>query len=117
MTEQTQPETGPVPVTPAPDSKLEQLHALFGPAKDRRDAAEAEFKQIQDALKAEVMAASGNAERAVLTSPYGPPLTLTRSESWRVDSKRLKTERPDIYVLFAKASESWTLRPAQGGGQ
>lgn len=120
MTEQTtQPEAqaGPVAVTPPADSKLEQLHALYGPAKERAEAATAELKQITDAIKAELQAATGNAERAVLSSPYGPPLALTYSESWRVDAKKLKADRPDVYVLFAKQSGSWSLRPASGGGQ
>lgn len=116
MTEQTT-EQQVVAVTPPADSRLEQLHASYPALKAAADAANKALKDCTDGIKAELVALAPAQQRFALTSPHGPALTLSYVESWRVDTKKLKAERPDVYVLFAKQGGSWTLKPAQGGAE
>lgn len=115
--EQPTPPPAVVPVTPAADSKLEQLHAVYAQRKAEADAATKALKEVTDGIKAELTAAAPDQPKVALSSAYGPPLQLTWVESWRVDATKLKAERPDIYVLFAKQSGTWQLKPAKGGAE
>lgn len=107
----------PVVVTPAPESRLEQLHAAYAEAKAQADEAAKRLKGITDAIKAELTAQHPGAPRLTLQSNAGPALGLTYSESWRVDAKRLKAENPLVYVTYAVKSGSWRLAPVRGGGE
>ena len=53
----------------------------------------------------------------MLAEGAGPALTLTYSESWRIDAKRLKAEDPETYVRYAKKGGSWSMRPAKAGDE
>lgn len=116
MTEQ-QVATPVVPVTPEPGSRLEQLHAQYADAKAQADESAARLKSITDGIKAELSAMAPDARRIALGGSAGPALAMTYTESWRLDSKRLKADAPETYVRYAKQSASWTLReaPQQGG--
>ena len=96
-------------VRPEAGSKLEQLHAEWADAKAAADAAAARLKQITDSIKSELTEAAPGAPRVQLVSPHGPALGLTYSESWRIDTPRLKREQPELYVAYAKKSGSWRL--------
>lgn len=107
-------------VTPPAESRLAALHAQYADAKAAKDAADEHYKAITDAIKAELLTAAAAADptntRVELRSTYGPALRLTNSRPWRVDSKRLKAERPDVYVTYAVQGDSWSLRVLPGGG-
>lgn len=99
-------------------TRLEQLHAAYADAKAAADEAAARLKAITDALKVELTAAAGpEARRIELTSGPGPALRLTYTESWRLDSKRLKAEHPETWVAYAKKGGSWTLKAVTAGGE
>lgn len=105
------PEPAPLTVTAPPASRLEQLHAAYADAKAEQDAAAKKLKAITDAIKVEVTSLDPNERRFEITGASGaPPLRLTYVESWRVDSKRLKAEQPELYVAYAKQSGAWTLK-------
>lgn len=113
--DQAQPEAPAVQVTAPPDSRLEQLQAMYPDLKARADAAAKALKDCIDAIKLELVTAAPNQARIDLVGgAHGPPLQLTYAESWRIDSTRLKAENPTMYVAYAKKSGSWSLRLAKG---
>jgi len=100
------------PYTPVKDTasrRLKQLHASYTDAKAAADQANEQLKLITDAIKVELQTAAPESTRIALTGPAGPPLRLVQTESWRVDSKKLKREDPETYVRFATKSVSWRL--------
>jgi hypothetical protein len=117
------PETPPVEprpraVQPDPTSRLAQLHAAYADAKAAVDAAGDALKAITDAIKVELTSVDPNERRFELVPAHGVtavPLRLTYTESWRLDSTRMKKEDPETYVRYAKKSGSWRLAPAKGG--
>lgn len=117
MSDQTQ-HAGQPPVMVAADTsdRLAQLHAAYDAAAARAAEANAHLDAIKTGIKAElaVLAPEGST-RITLTGPHGPSLGLTYSESWRVDSRKLKREDPETYVRYATKSGSWTLRALSGG--
>lgn len=120
MTEQTTPQATAEPTfvqVPATSTeRLSQLHASYADAKAEADGAAERLATIKDAIKAELIAAAPEGSlKIALLGEDGPPLQLTHSESWRVDSRKLKAEEPETYVRYAKKSESWTLAPVKGG--
>lgn len=121
MSEAAEVEQAPVTVTPQAGTRLEQLHAAYADAKAAADDAAAKLKAVTDAIKVELTQAAPEGERKIeLAGQAGPVLRLTYSESWRLDSKRLKAEHPETWVRYAKKSGSWTLKATggtQGGGQ
>lgn len=104
-------------VIPAKNSELEQLHAQYTEAKAALDAAEARLKAITDGIKAELTKAAPEQGRVDLVSEYGPPMYLTWVVSRRIDSTRLKTERPDVFQAYQKESGAWQLKQAKGGAE
>lgn len=114
----TAPETQPpsAQVVAPPDSRLQQLQASYPELKARAKAAAAALKDCTDAIKLELTTAAPGASRVDLVGgQFGPALQLTYSESWRIDSTRLKEEQPALYVTYAKKSGSWSLAEAKGG--
>lgn len=95
-------------------TRLEQLHASYADLKAAADEADKRLKGVTAAIKAELAAAEPGQERVELRSPVGPPLRMSYVESWRMDTKRIKAERPDIYATFAVKSGSWQLRAVAG---
>lgn len=85
---------------------LRVAYAEAAAAKKRADEREAGLKAK---LKAALTEATGGALRSALHVPGFPPVLLTYSERWTVDSKALKAEQPVIYVQYAKQGSSWTL--------
>lgn len=102
--------SAPTAVVPPTGSRLEQLHAQYADAKAAADGAAERLKAITDALKVELQTAAGaQASRIDLVGAAGPPLRMTYSETWRLDSTRLKADNPELYVRYAKKSGSWRL--------
>lgn len=99
-------------VVAEPGTRLQELHAAYADAKAEADYANDRLKTITDGIKAELAAASPEARRLELRSPGGRALRMTYTESWRVDTKRLKAENPAVYVEYATKSGSWRLAPA-----
>jgi len=91
-------------------TRLGQLHAAYAAAKAEADAAAELLKTITDGIKLELGQRAHGAERIRLSTPGAPVMQLARSETWRLDSKRLKAEYPETWVRYAVKGESWTLR-------
>ncbi len=109
-------ENHPWIVEPTMGSRLEALHAAYPDAKARADEADAQLKAITDGIKAAALEEAPEGQtRVEVQGPSGPPLRLTYTESWRLDSKRLKAQHPETWVRFAVKGGSWALRPAGGG--
>lgn len=111
-----EPKPPPLTVTPPPGSRLEQLVSMYETLAARKKEAEEALKACSDAIKAEVCGAyPGTRAFFIAGSPHWPPLRLTWSQPWRVDSRRLKKEAPRLYVAFAVRSDEgqWDLRVAQ----
>lgn len=100
-----------MPVLAPAGSRLEDLLARYEPLKAAAEEAASRFKDLTDAIKAEVTSANpGVTSLALGAGPGMPVLLLTWVEQWRVDSKRLKEESPVTYVRYAKKSGRWELR-------
>lgn len=103
-------------VVTEPDTRLEQLHASYAMAKAEADKAAEALKAITDAIKLEMtQQAPEGSSKITLLGEHGPALQLTYSESWRIDTARLKRETPETYVRYAKKGGSWSLRQVGGG--
>jgi hypothetical protein len=112
---QPAPEPPAVQVAAPPESRLEQLQAMYPDLKAKAEAAAKQLKDCTDAIKLELTAAAPGATRVDLAAGrHGPGLQLTYAERWTVDAGRLKREDPTTYVLFAKKSGAWSLRPVKG---
>lgn len=101
----------PVPtVQPPADSRLDQLTAEYVALKPLADEYAARLKAITDGIKAELSTAAPGATKVVLHSSYlEKPLQLSARAEWRLDSKRLKRDKPEIWVDFAYQQTSWRL--------
>lgn len=100
-------------ITPAPDSKLEQLAALYAQFKPLFDEYKTKLDAVTDAIKLELtMAAPGHNKIKLISSELDCPLQLVAFEQTRVDQKALKAEAPDVYAHFARKSTVWQLRRA-----
>jgi hypothetical protein len=111
------PAEPPIPtVTPAPESRLDQLAALYDAVKAQAELAEQQLKSVTDAIKAELANAHPDAEKVQLNHPLlAQPLRLVRVESTRVDSKALQAAYPQIYAQVAKPSVTFRLGRVSGG--
>lgn len=94
-----------------PGSRLDDLLAAYAELKPKADEAANRLKAVTDAIKSELQTAKPDARRidvdhAALTQP----LRLSYVESWRLDTKRLKAERPETYVTYASKGGKWELR-------
>lgn len=99
------------PVVPEAGSRLDQLAAQYDALYLRAIEADERLKACKDGIKAELAAARPGETSVVLHHPsLTKPLRLSAKTSWRVDTKKLKTEYPAIYAYAAKQSTSWELR-------
>jgi hypothetical protein len=92
-----------------PATELADLRARYDELKRVRDAATEEFDAVKTKLQTALSEASDGALRSALYVDGFKPMTLTYTEPWTVDSKRLKAEQPAVYVEFAKRGQRWTL--------
>lgn len=106
--------TAPV-VRPDPDTRLDQLAAEYASLKPLADEYVARLKTIIDGIKAELVALYPEQSEIVLVGSTVPlPLRLEAVTQWRLDTKTLKKDKPEIYVRFAKQSTSWRLCQVKG---
>lgn len=100
-------------VTPAPDSRLEQLCTQYDLAKAEVEKAEEALKAITDGIKNELsLLLPPGADQVDLVTPLlARPLRMQAVETWRVDAKKLKAEDPHTYVRYAVKGTSWKLAP------
>ena len=102
--------TAPV-VRPDPDTRLDQLAAEYAALKPLADEYLARLEGIKTSIKSElVQLHPGESEIVLVGSTVPLPLRVKAVTKWSLDTKRLKAEKPDIYVRFAKQSTSWELR-------
>lgn len=95
----------------APGSRLDSLLATYAELKPQADEAAMRLKSVTDAIKTELMAAAPDAQRVDVDHPaLVLPLRLTYVESWTLDTKRLKTDEPAVYVKYARKGGTWQLR-------
>ncbi|HEY2086401.1 MAG TPA: hypothetical protein VGH54_10315 [Mycobacterium sp.] len=99
-------------ITPAPDSRLEQLVSQYEMAQAEAKKAADDLKAITDAIKLEMTnAAPGETEIDLVSDQLARPLRLSNVTGWRVDAKKLKAEAPEVYVRYAVQTSSWRLAP------
>lgn len=99
-------------VTPERGSRLAQLAADYELAKAEAEESKARFEELKNELKAELRGVHPEADRIELTS-VPVPLTVKRVVAWKIDSKLLKAERPEVWVSYAHKTESWRLDPVK----
>ena len=100
-------------IKPEPGSRLDDLLATYAHLKPAADEAAARLKTVTDAIKAELASAAPDAQRIEVAHEALPnALRLMYVERWSLDTKRLKAERPEVYVNFARKDGRWELRSA-----
>ncbi len=117
--ERPEVEAPPFDYRAAADDELARKHALYLEQKATADDAAAAAKATGDDIKAllseKLAAHNPRATKAVLRSEGLPPLGLTYSTRWSVDTKTLKAKHPEVYVDSLKQSGSWALRTMGSG--
>lgn len=94
-----------------PGSRLEDLLAVYAQIKPQADELATRLDSVKTAIKAELRAAAPEAQQIDVAHPALPqPLRLSYVESWRLDTKQLKANRPEIYVQYAVKGGKWELR-------
>lgn len=91
------------------NSKLAQLMAMLPILREQAKAAEEQVKAVSDAIKQELRVGNPDADRINATAGEHR-VTLTHQVRVGVDSKRLRTERPDIAEAYATQTDVWVLR-------
>lgn len=94
-----------------PGSRLDALLATYAELKPKVDEMAGRLKGVTDAIKNELQASAPAAQKVDVDHPsLAQPLRLSYVESWRLDAKTLKAERPEVYVAYAQKSGAWQLR-------
>lgn len=103
-----------IPVVLAtPDSRLEQLLALYAQYKPLVDEYTEKLKAVTDGIKVELtLAAPGHTKIKVDSPELTRPLQLMAVEQTRIDTKALHAEAPEVYAFFARKQTVWQLRRA-----
>jgi hypothetical protein len=115
MSAPTVPTNDTAIVKSQPETRLDALAAEYARLKPLADATNARLKEITDGIKAELAVAAPGKTSVDFVSPMlDQPLRMTARTSWRVDTKRLKSEAPEVYVRYAVQSTSWDLRRVGG---
>lgn len=107
----------PFQVVAAPESQLGAMLTRLDAAEAEAAEAAANVKALKDGIKATLTA---------LTAPDGNPFpsyrvaadgAACRALRWqtssRIDTTRLKAERPDVCAAYAKESGAWVLAVAK----
>ncbi|RGC68444.1 hypothetical protein C5N14_13740 [Micromonospora sp. MW-13] len=98
-----------------PGSRLDDLLAAYAELKPAAEEMAARLKTVTDAIKAELTTAMPDVRRIdVAHEALAQPLRLSYVESWRLDTKALKAEKPEVYVRYAVKGNKWELRGIPG---
>lgn len=98
-------------VAAAPDSRLEQLLALYSQYKPLADDYAQKLKAVTDGIKVELTLAAPGHNKVKVDSPeLERPLQLTAVEKTYVDSKRMRIEDPALFKAWSKVTVTWELR-------
>lgn len=100
------------------DGSAAAAMAMYQRYKARADAAKREFDALKETLRAWGFSVAGiNAEELasadtepVVITGYHTTLKLAPVYKWRLDTPRIKAERPDIYAAYGTSSVVWELR-------
>lgn len=110
MTSAPQLDSLPPVVRPDPETRLDQLLAEYATVKPLADKYAAQIKAITDGIKSELTTLHPErTEIMVVGDALANPLRLEAVQQWRIDTPRLKAEKPELYVRFAKQSTTWRL--------
>jgi predicted phage-related endonuclease len=107
VTDQPEPVLAVVPADQG--SRLEQLIAERAQLAPAVKAGKERLDEVNAAIKGELTRARPDADEIIAAAPGWPALRLYPKTSTRLDTTRLKTDRPDVYEAFAKQSTTWTL--------
>jgi hypothetical protein len=117
-----QPDLRPerVIASPAPDSRLEALHAQYKPLKEAFEQAQQAFKELKAAITAELETEyQGNARPSeayeIPASAYGPPLTIYYKHSKYMPDSVIREFFPEIWKDFARDKSYSEVRESQQG--
>lgn len=110
----------PFHVLAIPGTPLLAMLDRLGAAELEEKAAKERVKALKDGIKAELTAsvnpATGDPFGVYrVTGPDGAttPRVLRWTPSVRIDTPKLKAERPEIYAAYSKASGAWVLAVAK----
>lgn len=111
----TAPDTPRMVITPVPGSLLENLLAQEHAAEAASREAADRLKGLRDQIKAELTLAHPGVEKFdIAGTPHRPAKQLNWVGTVRLDTKRLKAEKPHLYVEYAEFGGKWVLSPARG---
>lgn len=109
------PEKPRLAVTPVPGGLLDDLRARHYAAR----AALTEAKEREEDLRRQILDTLTQAHPEIgkfdlAGTPHYPAMTLAWVDTVRLNAKRLKDEKPLLYVEYAEFGGHWELRPARG---
>lgn len=102
-------------VVPDPGSLLDDLITRQRAAA----AAEEEAKDRKEGLSAQIKALLSEAHEGIEVfdiagAPHRPAMTMSWFSTVRLNTTRLKEERPELYATYAEFGGRWDLRKARG---
>lgn len=101
----------PVVLQAEPGSRLDQLSARWAALKPVVDAAQAELKELSDAIKVELAQARPDAGDIRLTAGHiAGALRFYAKPTTRFDTTALRAEQPAVYENFVRRGTAWELR-------
>lgn len=109
----------PFQVYAEPDTSLHTMLSALDAAELEEKAAKDRVKTLKDGIKAELTAMTNGDGTPHLLYRLSTmlstvtPRVLRWTPSTRIDTPKLKAERPDIYAAYSKASGAWVLAVAK----
>lgn len=94
------------------DSRLETLLCIAGVTKDKKDAADKAWAEIQEGIFAELTAMHPEADIKVYDIAPGPMwdgYTYSYSESFFMPAKKVREHLSPVWEAFKQVKSSWRL--------
>lgn len=104
-------------VTVPKDSRLETLLCIAGVTKDKKDAADKAWKEIQEGIFAELTAMHPEADIKVYDIAPGPmwdAYTYAYSQSDYLPAEKVRAHLSPVWDAFKQVKESWRLSRKKG---
>lgn len=103
-----------VHVEPERDSRLEQLLAQYDAVKSAAEEAKKRFEDLKAEIKNELSFAAPGQQKVRVESTYlNQSLQMICRGAWKLDSRSLKAEEPDVWVRYAERKFTWYLEAAR----
>jgi hypothetical protein len=104
-------------VTVPKDSRLETLLCIAGVTKEKKEAADRAWTEVQDGIFAELTALHPEADIKVYDVQPGPMwdgYTYSYSESYYMPAEKVRAHLSPVWEAFKQVKSSWRLSRKKG---